>query len=44
LLAENQNSDTIVTFRIDPASGKLTPTGDVAQVPAPVCLAFDLAR
>jgi 6-phosphogluconolactonase len=44
LLAENQNSDTIVTFRIDPASGKLTRTGDVAQVPAPVCLAFDLAR
>jgi 6-phosphogluconolactonase len=44
LLAENQNSDTIVTFRIDPTSGKLTPTGDVAQVPAPVCLAFDLAR
>lgn len=44
LLAENQNSDTIVSFRIDPASGKLTPTGDVAQVPAPVCLAFDLAR
>jgi 6-phosphogluconolactonase len=44
LLAENQNSDTIVTFRIDPASGKLTATGDVAQVPAPVCLAFDLAR
>jgi 6-phosphogluconolactonase len=40
LLAENQNSDAIVTFRIDAESGKLTPTGDVAHVPSPVCLAF----
>jgi 6-phosphogluconolactonase len=44
LLAENQNSDTIVTFRIDPTSGSLTATGAVTQVPAPVCLAFDLAQ
>jgi len=44
LLAENENSDTVVTFRIDPATGKLIPTGDVAKVPAPVCLAFDLAH
>jgi 6-phosphogluconolactonase len=44
LLAENQNSDTIVTFRIDATSGRLTPTGDVAHVPAPVCLAFDLSQ
>src|SRR5271165_5887275 len=43
LLAENQHSDTIVTFRID-AAGRLTPTGDVAQVPSPVSLAFDLAQ
>jgi 6-phosphogluconolactonase len=44
LLAENQNSDTIVTFQVDAASGKLIPTGDVARVPAPVCLVFDLAH
>lgn len=43
LLAENQHSDTIVTFRIDGKSGRLTATGDVAKVPSPVCLAFDLA-
>jgi 6-phosphogluconolactonase len=44
LLAENQNSDSIVTFRIDRTSGKLTPTGEVAHVPSPVCLAFRLAQ
>jgi 6-phosphogluconolactonase len=38
LLAANQNSDSIVTFRIDPLKGKLTPTGHIAEVPAPVCL------
>ncbi len=44
LLAENQHSGNIVTFRIDAASGNLTTTGDVANVPSPVCLAFDLAH
>jgi 6-phosphogluconolactonase len=44
LLGENQNSDTIVTFHIDATSGKLTPTGDVAHVPSPVCLAFRLSQ
>jgi 6-phosphogluconolactonase len=40
VLAENQNSDTITVFRIDPSSGLLTPTGEVAHVPSPVCLTF----
>ena len=40
LLAENQKSDTIVVFRIDQESGKLTPTGQVVQVPTPVCIRF----
>jgi 6-phosphogluconolactonase len=40
LLAENQGSDTIVAFQIDPTSGTLTPTGAVAQVPSPVCVEF----
>ena len=40
LLAANQDSDTIVTFRIDRASGDLIPTGHVAEVPMPVCLKF----
>jgi 6-phosphogluconolactonase len=38
LLAANQDSDTVVTFRIDAHSGKLLPTGHVAPVPTPVCV------
>ena len=38
LLVANQGTDTVVTFRIDPQNGKLDSTGNVAQVPAPVCL------
>ena len=38
LLAANQNTDTIVTFRIDGRTGELSPTGEVTQVPAPVCI------
>ena len=38
LLAANQNTDSIVTFRIDGRTGELSPTGDVTQVPAPVCI------
>jgi 6-phosphogluconolactonase len=40
LLVANQNGDSIVVFRIDPESGKLTATGHTAKVPAPVCLRF----
>jgi len=28
----------VVTFRINPTTGQLTPTGQVAAVPTPVCL------
>ena len=38
LLAANQDSDSIVTFRIDQETGGLTPTGHSAEVPAPMCL------
>jgi 6-phosphogluconolactonase len=38
LYAEHQDSDTIVTFRIDQQTGKLMPTGQVTEVPQPVCL------
>ena len=38
LLAANQRSDSIVSFRVDPDSGRLQPTGHRAAVPAPVCL------
>jgi len=38
LLAANQDSDNIVTFRIDQETGRLAPTGQVVQVPMPVCV------
>ena len=40
LLAEDQLSDKIASFRIDQKTGALTPTGDSAEVPSPVCLVF----
>jgi 6-phosphogluconolactonase len=40
LLAANQNSDNIVTFRIDPQTGWLKATGQMTEVPTPVCLKF----
>ncbi len=39
LLAENQNSGTIVTFKRE-SDGTLTATGSVIDVPAPVCIQF----
>ena len=38
LLAENQDSDSIVVFKIDEQSGKLEPTGEKLEVPSPVCI------
>ena len=40
LLAANQNSDSVVVFRINAETGQLSPTGDVVQVPTPVCVRF----
>jgi 6-phosphogluconolactonase len=40
LLAANQDSGNIVIFRIDATTGALTPTDQVEQVPAPVCITF----
>jgi len=40
LLAANQDSSTIVVFRIDQGNGALTPTGEIIQVPNPVCIKF----
>ena len=40
LLAANQESSNIVVFRIDATTGRLTPTGEVVEVSAPVCIAF----
>jgi 6-phosphogluconolactonase len=38
LFVANQDSDTIVLFRINQKTGKLTPTGKPVKVPSPVCL------
>ena len=40
LLVANQKSDNIVVFRLDQETGQLRATGQLAQVPAPVCLKF----
>ncbi|MBU4285657.1 MAG: beta-propeller fold lactonase family protein, partial [Verrucomicrobia bacterium] len=36
----NQDSHTLVTFKIDPAMGLLSPTTQTIQVPSPVCVLF----
>jgi 6-phosphogluconolactonase len=40
LFVENQKSNNIVVFRIDPNSGKLSPTGQKVDVGAPVDMKF----
>ena len=40
LLSANQATDTIVTFQIDQETGSLSPTGQITEMPAPVCLQF----
>ena len=41
LLVANQDSDNIVTFKIDSSNGKLIDTGIEAKVPTPVCVKFE---
>jgi 6-phosphogluconolactonase len=43
LYAENQDSDTIVVFRVDAATGRLTPTGETFAFGSPSCIAFSSA-
>ncbi len=40
LIAANQKGNNLVVFAIDTASGKLAPTGETAEVMAPVCVKF----
>jgi 6-phosphogluconolactonase len=40
LLVANQHSGTIVSFHRDAETGRLTPTGQVVNVPTPVCVIF----
>ncbi len=41
LLVANQDSDNIVTFKIDSLNGKLIDTGIETKVPTPVCVRFE---
>jgi 6-phosphogluconolactonase len=36
----NQDSDTVVLGRLDPATGAIRPSPHVAAVPSPVCMVF----
>ena len=38
LIVGNQDTDTVVTFRINHETGDLEPTGHIAEVPNPVCI------
>lgn len=38
LFAENRHSNSIVSFRVDPNTGELSPTGSVANTPQPACM------
>lgn len=40
LLAENKDTDDVVTFAIDGDDGTLSATGAVADIPSPVCIQF----
>ena len=44
LFAANQESNNIVVFRIDPKTGRLPDTGQVLDVPSPVCVVFTPAQ
>jgi 6-phosphogluconolactonase len=40
LFVANQDTNNIAVFRIDPDNGRLTSTGQILEVPSPVCLKF----
>jgi len=40
LLAAHQKTDDVFVFNLDPATGKLTPTGERWEVGSPVCVRF----
>jgi 6-phosphogluconolactonase len=40
LIAANRDSNNLVIYNRDIATGKLSPTGETVSVPAPVCITF----
>jgi len=43
LILANEDSDEIVSFRIDQRTASLTPAGTVARTGSPVCIVFNSA-
>jgi 6-phosphogluconolactonase len=44
LIAANQESNTVVAFRINVKTGRLTPTGQKLDIPEPACVVFEPAE
>jgi 6-phosphogluconolactonase len=44
LIAANQDSSTLVVYRVDAATGRLTPTGEKQDAPSPTCVLFEPAQ
>ena len=44
LIAANQNSDDVVVFRVDPRTGRLSPTGQTERLGNPSCVVFARAK
>ncbi len=40
MLVGNQNSDNVAVYKVDRATGRLTPTGDQVKAPSPICIKF----
>ncbi len=40
LVCANMDSNNLVSFKVDPATGRLTATGHILSVPQPVCVLF----
>jgi 6-phosphogluconolactonase (cycloisomerase 2 family) len=40
LLAANQNSDTVVIFRVNQATGRLAPADQIVKVASPTTIVF----
>ena len=40
LLVANQDSNSLVLFRLDPATGALAPTNQMLEISSPVCVSF----
>ena len=40
LYVANEDSDNIVTFRVNPNTGRLMPTGQIIKTGSPTCIVF----